>query len=248
MAITLVHLLISARRVPASAKAFATAFGPVPPGSSRVSIPSGGLQIASHFRGERRIERGQLFRRPIRRLFRHRERFPAPGGRRFYAPDETASPLRASRVGQIRRDGPACLNRLRRRRWFQPGRLHHDARHFERSAQLIGGVENARLVFLHVAVVGHRQTLHGQEQRRIIAEHAAAFAANQLQRIGIFLLRHHAGAAGDAVAQFQPAVLLARIENPILGQTAEVEHRQVRARAENRARNRDRPKHPSNFS
>ena len=56
-------------------------------------------------------------------------------------------------------------------------------------------------------------------------EHASALAANQFQRIGILLLRHQARSAGDAVAQFQPAELFARIKNPVFGQPAQVQHR-----------------------
>ena len=43
------------------------------------------------------------------------------------------------------------------------------------------------------------------------AHHAAALAANQFERIGILLLRHEAGAAGDAVAQLHPAELFAGV-------------------------------------
>ena len=49
-------------------------------------------------------------------------------------------------------------------------------------------------------------------------------AADQFERIGILLLRHQAGPAGDAVAQFQPAELLAGVEDPVLGQAAQVDH------------------------
>ena len=50
-------------------------------------------------------------------------------------------------------------------------------------------------------------------------------AADQLERIGVLLLRHQAGAAGHAIAQLQPAEFLAGIEDPVFRQAAEVDHR-----------------------
>ena len=132
--------------------------------------------------------------------------------------------LARQRLGQIGGHHPALFRRGGWARRIQSRRSITAARHFERAAQLIRGVEQRLLVFLHVAIVGHGQALHGDEQRSEIAKHAPALAANQLQRIGILLLRHQAGPAGDAVAQFQPAELLAGIENPVFGQAAQMQH------------------------
>ena len=41
---------------------------------------------------------------------------------------------------------------------------------------------------------------------------------------GFFFCGIRLRAAGDAVAQFQPAELFAGIENPVLGQAAQVDH------------------------
>src|SRR5260221_685538 len=39
-----------------------------------------------------------------------------------------------------------------------------------------------------------------------------------------FFFWHQTAPAGDAVAQFEPSEFFARIENPVLGQAAQVEH------------------------
>src|SRR5262249_26504136 len=100
----------------------------------------------------------------------------------------------------------------------------HDARHFERVRKLVGGLEQRHLVLLHVAVVGHRQTLHGDHQRGEAADYAPAFTADEFERVGVFLLSHQARAASHAIAQLNPPELLARVEDPIFGQAAEVQH------------------------
>ena len=96
--------------------------------------------------------------------------------------------------------------------------------HFEGIADLVGGLEEGFFVLLHVAVVGEREALHGEEQGIEGAEDPAGLASDEFEGVGVFLLRHEAGAGGDAVAQFEPAEFFRRVEDPIFRQAAEVDH------------------------
>ena len=58
------------------------------------------------------------------------------------------------------------------------------------------------LVFLQILVVCKRKTLERHEQRDKIANRATALAANEFAGIGILLLRHQTGAAGECIRQF----------------------------------------------
>src|SRR5277367_5185058 len=53
----------------------------------------------------------------------------------------------------------------------------------------VGGVEEAFLVFLEVAVVRHGQALEERQERHQVAENAAAFSAREFGDVGIFFLR-----------------------------------------------------------
>ena len=63
------------------------------------------------------------------------------------------------------------------------------------------GVENRFLVFLQVAAVAERGTLHQSVERAEVAEHAAGLSADEFHGIRILLLRHHRGSAGEGVVQ-----------------------------------------------
>ena len=58
------------------------------------------------------------------------------------------------------------------------------------SIQVVGGVKDLFLVFLHVLGIGQRQALHHHHQRGIGAKDAPDLGADQFGRIGVFLLRH----------------------------------------------------------
>ena len=58
-------------------------------------------------------------------------------------------------------------------------------------------VEQRRLVFLQVAVVGQRQPFDQHQQRLQIADHAGRLAADQLQHVGVDLLRHDRRAGAE---------------------------------------------------
>mmetsp|Transcript_12622 Transcript_12622/g.39731 ORF Transcript_12622/g.39731 Transcript_12622/m.39731 type:complete len:229 (+) Transcript_12622:14-700(+) len=80
-------------------------------------------------------------------------------------------------------------------------RREHARGDLQRGAGRGGRVEKCALVLLHVLVVRGRQALHHREQRRVVADHARALAAQQLERVGVLLLRHErrAGRVGVGV-------------------------------------------------
>ena len=53
-----------------------------------------------------------------------------------------------------------------------------------------------------------------------------ALPAHELERIGVLLLRHHAAAGGRSIGELEEAELLAREQNEVLGDAAEMHHRQ----------------------
>src|SRR5438876_247183 len=57
------------------------------------------------------------------------------------------------------------------------------------------------------------------------AGYAPRFAADQFEGVRILLLRHEARSAADAVTELHPSELFARIQDPILGQSAQMQHR-----------------------
>ena len=73
-------------------------------------------------------------------------------------------------------------------------------------------IEQRALVVLQILVVAARQPLERREQRREIAEQAAAGAARELERVGIPLLRHHARAGGERVAELHEAELARAVD------------------------------------
>src|SRR5690606_24902182 len=66
-------------------------------------------------------------------------------------------------------------------------------------------IEQRTLVVLQILVVTAWQSLERGKQRREGAEGACGGAACQFQRVGVSLLRHHAGAGGEAVAETHEA-------------------------------------------
>ena len=89
-------------------------------------------------------------------------------------------------------------------------------------AHSIGGVEQAFLVLLQVAIVGHRQTLKQCQQGDQIADHATGLAARQLGHIGILLLRHQRGAGGVGVGDTDKVELAAGPQDQVFRQARQV--------------------------
>ena len=63
--------------------------------------------------------------------------------------------------GEIGGDDPAFGRGVERAFGIEFGGLDGGNGHFKRAGKFVGGVEDGHLVFLHVAVVSHRETLHG---------------------------------------------------------------------------------------
>jgi len=76
----------------------------------------------------------------------------------------------------------------------------HRARDLQTRAHRVERIEHRFFIFLHVFVVGERQPLEHRQHGEKLAKHAAGFAAHELHRIGVLLLRHQARAGRDRVA------------------------------------------------
>ena len=67
------------------------------------------------------------------------------------------------------------------------------------------GVENRFLVFLQVAAVAQRRALHQRIEGAEVSEHATGLSADEFHGVGVLLLRHHRGTAGEGVVQGEVA-------------------------------------------
>ena len=85
------------------------------------------------------------------------------------------------------------------------------------------GLEDRRLVVLHVLRISERQALHRHRQSDHGAGDPARMAPDQLGRVGVALLRHDRGAGAEGVGQVDEAERLARPEDQLLGEAREVE-------------------------
>ena len=64
--------------------------------------------------------------------------------------------------------------------------LHHAENHLH----VMDGVENRFLVFLQVAAVAERGSLHQRVEGAEVSEHAAGLSADEFHGVGVLLLRH----------------------------------------------------------
>ncbi len=95
------------------------------------------------------------------------------------------------------------------------GHLHH------RERLLVRGEERL-LVFLEVALVAGGQALERGEEREERRGNASGLAADELPRVGIFLLRHDAAAGGELVGEKDEAKLLRGEQHKVFGHAREV--------------------------
>src|SRR4051794_13557298 len=93
--------------------------------------------------------------------------------------------------------------------------LNHDRRSIDRSAERVFGFEHSFLVFLEVLAVPDWQALHGRQPAGEASDDAAGLPTNELQWIGILLLRHQAAAGGGRVRKIEEAELFRREEDEI---------------------------------
>ena len=63
---------------------------------------------------------------------------------------------------------------------------------------------------------------------------ATGLSPHELERVGVFLLRHHAAAGAERVGQLEESVLVAAEDDQVLRQPAEMHHRQRRCVEEGR--------------
>ena len=102
----------------------------------------------------------------------------------------------------------------------------HRGKNPRRGAHGVGGVEEAFLVLLQIAVVGHRQSFQQREQRDQVAEDAAGLAAREFGDVGIFFLRHERRAGGVGVGDLDEIKFRAGPENHVLREPREMHGKQ----------------------
>ena len=135
-------------------------------------------------------------------------------------------------IGDIgRQQQPRCRGLAFRLVNFQA--VDHAGQRFERGRKSVLGIEHRVLVFLQILVVSTRQPFQRGEPAGEMPDHSARLAANELERIGILLLRHHAAAGARRIRQLKKSVLVAAENNQIFRQPAQVHERQ-RARMQKR--------------
>ncbi len=90
-------------------------------------------------------------------------------------------------------------------------------------------LEQRQSVLLLVAVVPARQPLHERQQRDHVAHGPRALAADQLEDVGVLLLRHHARAGGDRAVEPHEGELAGREVDHVARQASQREDRARRA-------------------
>ena len=102
-----------------------------------------------------------------------------------------------------------------------PGR-NHSGHNGQALYERMGGIERALLVLLQVLVISERQALHGHEQLHQVAIDSAALTADELSKIGIFLLRHDGRTGGVGVGKRDKAKFGTRPQHDFLGKTRQM--------------------------
>ena len=82
-------------------------------------------------------------------------------------------------VGKLRRIQIANCRGVAGAFFIDNGIFDHDRGGTQRDLDGIDRIKNSFLVLLHVLVVRERQALHHREERHIVAENTARFAAKQ---------------------------------------------------------------------
>ena len=112
-------------------------------------------------------------------------------------------------------------------------RVRHHSRHQPNTGpHRIHGIEESFLVFLQIAIVGHRQTFQEGQQRDQIPHHSSRLASRQLRDIRIFLLRHERRSRRVGIGNLNEGKLRARPENHIFREAREVDGKQSRVSRE----------------
>ena len=98
--------------------------------------------------------------------------------------------------------------------------------------QGIDRIEQAFFIFLHVFVIGHRQSFESSQHSHQMAYDPAGFAADQFAHIRVFLLRHNARPGTMRIVQFNEGKLGRRPENQFLAQPGQMNHQKRGKRQE----------------
>src|SRR6185369_4242579 len=95
-----------------------------------------------------------------------------------------------------------------------------------RRADRVFSFEQSLFVFLQIFAVADRQPFHRRQPTREPPDHPPGLATYQLERVRILLLRHQAAPCRRGVRQVEEGEFLRCEKNHILGETAQVNHRQ----------------------
>ncbi len=95
-------------------------------------------------------------------------------------------------VRELGRVGVAAERSLARAFASHRHAVEHDGQHAQGQRQVVHRIKERLLVLLKVLVVGKRKPLEHRQQRHERAHDPARLAADQLERIGVLLLRHEA--------------------------------------------------------
>ena len=93
----------------------------------------------------------------------------------------------------------------------------------EAEDELVVGVEDGRLVLLEVAVVGEREAFDEGEESLKVALKAGGFAAEEFERVRVFLVGHEARAGGEGVGQGDEFEFGGAPEDEVLGDAGGVD-------------------------
>ena len=133
--------------------------------------------------------------------------------------------LRGEVIGDFGGDQGRVLRRLAQARFAEFSGGQSCGGNFQHGERLIVGREKRLFVLLQIALITRGQALASGEKREEGAVDAARLAADQLPRIGVFLLRHQAAAGGIFVRQLDEAKLRRGEQNHVLGEPRKM-HRQ----------------------
>ncbi len=127
-------------------------------------------------------------------------------------------------IGEVGREQETLVERLQQAIASPGQRAHQVAAQLERVVPRVERVEERLFVFLHIFGIGQRCTLHRRQQRHQIAIDAPRLTANQLQRVGIFLLRHHARPRRKGIGQLDKGEFSRRPDDQIFAEPTQVHH------------------------
>mmetsp|Transcript_33929 Transcript_33929/g.71235 ORF Transcript_33929/g.71235 Transcript_33929/m.71235 type:complete len:296 (-) Transcript_33929:748-1635(-) len=134
-------------------------------------------------------------------------------------------------VRQVRREHRQ-VERREHLRLVRLERRHHPVGNLAAGSQSVRAVEQRLLVLLKVLVVRGGRALDSHEETHSLPDRPARLAAQELQRIGVLLLRHQRAARGVGVGQRDEAEFRGAVQDQILSEAAHVQHDHARGEEE----------------